>query len=189
MLLYPFPVHPIVSRPRVRADYRSTVTVSCRGMKTKFLTVHTQWANSMALGTTRIHNSGTSLDPLLAPIATAFGPSESRALSRFARLRVGLDRGPGAASGLLPLLLHPVVVSRSPRHWRGQAAYRRRLCRSLVRLRPSPDGISPSLGSGPTKTPNAFACLPAQDQRDDRHQGHHPPHCEPRTWQSHGLVL
>ena len=83
-------------------------------MKAKFLTIQTQWANSIApWHDSHSEQRRASLDPLLAPIATAFGPSESRALSRFARLRVGADRGPRAAGGLPPLLGHPVVVLRA----------------------------------------------------------------------------
>ena len=40
-------------------------------------------------------------------------PIRVLSVGRLARLRVGLDRGPGAASGVFPLLLHPVVVFRA----------------------------------------------------------------------------
>jgi hypothetical protein len=120
-----------------------------------------------------------SLDPLLAPIATAFGPSEFRASSRLACLRVGLDRGPRAASGLLPLLGHQVVVS----------------CARLVggEVRRNNEGIyadsSCTSGLCQMKSRLLAAVLrpqrpmpplnpPTQDQRDDRHQYHHPPHRE-----------
>jgi hypothetical protein len=170
-----------VTAPSVPFNYRSSVTVSCRDMKAKFLTIHTQWANSIApWHDSHSEQRRASLDPLLAPIATAFGPSESRALSRFARLRVGPDRGPRAAGGLPPLLGHPVVVLRahlvsdeSGRCCEGVYAYPS--CASGLCLMESRLLSAVLRPHCPLPTLN----LPAQDKRDDRYQYHHPPHCEP----------
>jgi hypothetical protein len=165
----------------VRGNYRSSVTVSCKGMKAKFLTIHTQWANDIApWHDLRSEQRRSSLDPLLAPIATAFGPSESRALSRFPRLRVGADRGPRAAGGLPPLLGHSVVVLRahlvSDESGRcSERVYAYPSCASGLCLMESRLLSAVLRPHCPLPTLN----LPAQDKRDDRYQYHHPPHCEP----------